>query len=259
MLRRCSGRPFCLSLAALVSRSSESSQDSRTLQMRVGFNRLNHRLMSSSGKLVSLNVGAPRRVPYSGKTVLTSIFKSPVSGRVGVRATNIDGDKQADLTVHGGKYKAVYCYPEEHYSFWSAQLPDTELVPGMFGENLTTQGLLEDVVCIGDRFRVGTAALQVTQPRMPCYKLGIRFGRPDIIKRFWDSNRPGIYFSVLEEGETAAGDAIESVGSESDAVSVADVVALYKGEKADADLLERALRAPLFGGWKKGLRERRSL
>lgn len=191
------------------------------------------------------------------KVVLTSIFKKPVEGRVAVRKHNIAGDRQADLTVHGGPHKAVYCYPEEHYAFWSEQLPDTKLVFGNFGENLTTRGLTESVVQIGDQFRIGTAILQVTQPRMPCYKLGVRFGRADMVKRFWQSERPGIYFSVVEEGNLAAGDAIEKIAHVPDGVTVADVVALYKGTNRNPELLQRALRAPLFGGWKQGLRERR--
>lgn len=206
--------------------------------------------------VLSVNVGTPRQIEVDGQAVLTSIFKSPVHGRVAVRRHNIAGDAQADLTVHGGPYKAVYCYPDEHYSYWTGQLPGMELVPGMFGENLTTRGLTEDEVLIGDRFRAGSAVLQVTQPRMPCYKLGIRFGRPDMVKKFWHSERPGIYFSVVEEGDVAAGDLIERIARVADGISVADVVALYKGKKKNADLMERALRAPLHGGWKQGLRER---
>jgi MOSC domain-containing protein YiiM len=207
-------------------------------------------------KVVSVNVGAPTRIAVPGGTVLTGIFKSPVAGRVAVRGHNIAGDRQADLTVHGGPYKAVYCYPEEHYSYWSRELPDVGLVPGNFGENLTTQGLSEETVNIGDRVRIGSAVLQVTQPRMPCDKLGIRFGRPDMVKRFWASGRSGIYFSIVEEGELASGDPIEKVGGEAESISVADAVALYKRTKTDPELLERALRAPLFGGWKQELRER---
>jgi len=173
-----------------------------------------------------------------------------------VRGNNISGDRQADLTVHGGTYKAVYCYSDEHYAYWRDQLPEIDFVPGMFGENLTTRGLTEESVNIGDQFRIGSAVFQVTQPRMPCYKLGIRFGRADMVKRFWTSNRPGIYFSVVEEGELAAGDPIEKAGSETDGVSVADIVALYRRKKTDPGLLARALRAPLFGGWKEGLLER---
>lgn len=212
--------------------------------------------MATEAAIVSVNVATPTTVSVQGKEVLTSIFKKPVEGRIAVRKHNIAGDRQADLTVHGGPHKAVYCYPEEHYAFWSEQLPDTKLVFGNFGENLTTRGLTEDVVQIGDQFRVGSAILQVTQPRMPCYKLGIRFGRADMVKRFWHSERPGIYFSVVEEGDLAAGDAIEKVAHVPDGVSVADVIALYKGTKQNPELVERALRAPLFGGWKQGLRER---
>jgi len=190
-------------------------------------------------------------------TVLTSIFKSRVEGRVAVRRHNIDGDRQSDLTVHGGPYKAVYCYPREHYSFWTGQLPDVNLLNGIFGENLTTEGLTENDVCIGDQFRVGSSLLQATQPRMPCFKLGIRFGRPDMVKKFWTSGLSGIYFSVAEEGDVAAGDLIERVAHGPERISVADVVRLYRGDEKSSELLERALRAPLFGSWKKELQERR--
>src|SRR5262249_14723509 len=157
------------------------------------------------------NVGAPKQVRSGNDMVLTSIFKSPVEGRVGVRQHNIDGDRQSDLTVHGGPYKAVYCYPREHYSYWREQLPAAELEMGNFGENLTPEGLTEEPVWIGDLYRVGSALLRVTQPRMPCYKLQIRFARNDMVKRFWHSGRSGIYFSVIEEGDVAAGDPIELV------------------------------------------------
>jgi MOSC domain-containing protein YiiM len=213
--------------------------------------------MATTATIVSVNVATPKTVRVQDKVVLTSIFKTPVEGRVAVRRHNIEGDRQAYLTVHGRPHKAVYCYPEEHYVFWSDQFPDTKLVFGNFGENLTTRGLTEDVVQIGDQFRVGSAILQVTQPRMPCYKLGIRFGRADMVKRFWHSERPGIYFSVVEDGDLAASDAIEKVAAVPDGISVADVVALYKGAKQNPGLMERALAAPLFGGWKQGLRERR--
>jgi len=195
-------------------------------------------------------------VPVNHGTVLTRIFKSPVEGRVAVRRHNIAGDRQSDLTVHGGPSKAVYCYPSEHYEFWKKQLPEMDLSPGMFGENLTTEGITEDAVCIGDRFRVGSSLLQVTQPRMPCYKLGIRFGRADMVKRFWLSGRPGIYFSVAEEGDVAAGDPIERSAQGPEQVSVADVVRLYRGEETSPEMLGRALRAPLHGSWKQELRER---
>jgi MOSC domain-containing protein YiiM len=207
-------------------------------------------------KVVSVNVGTPRRVLVGERAVLTSIFKSPVEGRVGVRRHNIEGDQQSDLTVHGGPYKAVYSYPHEHYAYWRERLPQTEFTPGVFGENLTTEGLTENQVLIGDQFRVGSAVLQVTQPRMPCVKLAIRFGRADMVKRFWQSGRPGIYFSIVEEGAVAAGDPIEKVAEATDGISIADVVALYKGELSNPELMERALKAPLHGSWKQELRER---
>jgi MOSC domain-containing protein YiiM len=208
--------------------------------------------------VVSVNVGTPKLVQVRDRTVLTSIFKSPVAGRVAVGRRNLAGDRQADLRVHGGPYKAVYGYPEEHYPFWGEQLPDMELPLGVFGENLTTRGLTEEQAHIGDQFRVGSAVLQVTQPRMPCYKLGIRFGRSDMPKRFWLSGRPGIYFSVVEEGDLAAGDPIERITHNAESVSVADVVRLYRGDDNSRELLERALRAPLFGSWKQELLERLS-
>lgn len=208
-------------------------------------------------RVLSVNVGLPKRVEVQNTTVLTSIFKSPVEGRVVVRRHNIAGDQQSDLTVHGGPYKAVYSYPAEHYPFWKKQLPDINLSCGMFGENLTTEGLIEDAVYIGDQFRVGSSVLQVAQPRMPCFKLGIRFARADMVKRFWLSGRSGIYFSVTTEGDVAAGDSIEKVADGPEAVSVADVVRLFRGDEKSPELLERALRTPLFGGWKEALLERR--
>jgi MOSC domain-containing protein YiiM len=207
-------------------------------------------------RVLSINVGAPKQVPADDGTVLTSIFKSPVAGRVAVRRHNIDGDRQSDLKVHGGPYKAVYCYPVEHYGYWKEQLPDMDLPYGVFGENLTTEGITEDAVSIGDRFRVGSALLQVTQPRMPCFKLGIRFGLATMVKRFWQSGRSGIYFSVLEEGDAAAGDAIERTAPGPVEITVADVVRLYRGDEKSGELLARALRAPLSGSWKEELRER---
>jgi MOSC domain-containing protein YiiM len=208
------------------------------------------------GRILSVNVGQPRHVELGNSLVLTSIFKSPVEGRVTVRRHNIEGDRQADLTVHGGPNKAVYCYPREHYEYWREQLPDMDLPYAVFGENLTTEGLTEDAVFIGDQFRVGSAILQVTQPRMPCFKLAIRFGRADMVKLFWNSGRPGVYFSIVEGGDLAAGDTIERVLKGRESVSVADVVRLYRGDETDPELLARALRSPLSGGWKEELRER---
>jgi MOSC domain-containing protein YiiM len=207
-------------------------------------------------RVVSVNVGMPREVAANHAAVLTSIFKSPDEGRVAVRQHNIEGDRQSDLTVHGGPNKAVYCYPWEHYGYWKEQLPDMELPYGAFGENLTTEGITEDEVSIGDRFRVGSAVLQVTQPRMPCFKLGIRFGRADMVKRFWQSGRSGIYFAVVEEGDVEAGDLVERIAEGPEQISVADVVRLYRGDETSTELLARALRAPLSGSWKEELRER---
>jgi MOSC domain-containing protein YiiM len=209
-------------------------------------------------RVVSVNVGTPKQVQVASRTVLTSIFKSPVEGKVAVRRHNLAGDRQSDLRVHGGPYKAVYSYPQEHYQFWSEQLPEMDLPYGAFGENLTTEGLMEDTVYIGEQFRIGSAVLQATQPRMPCFKLGIRFGRADMVKRFWLSGRSGIYFSVIEEGELAAGDPIESIARPPESISIADVVKLYRGDEKSGELLNRALRSPLSGGWKRELQERQA-
>jgi MOSC domain-containing protein YiiM len=211
-------------------------------------------------RVASVNVGGPRSIgaPHwvGRQNVLTSIFKQPVPGRVGVRRHNLDGDRQSDLTVHGGPYKAVYCYPAEHYPYWKEQLPQIDFTPGNFGENLTTEGLLEDEVSIGDRFRVGSAVLQVTQPRMPCFKLGIRFGRADMVKRFWQSGRSGIYFAVVEEGDVAEGDLIERMEPGAFRITVADVVRLHRGDEESVELMELAMLAPLAGSWKEDIRER---
>ncbi|MFZ3212578.1 MAG: MOSC domain-containing protein [Terriglobales bacterium] len=191
-------------------------------------------------KLISVNVGQPRPVPWRGQTVATGIFKEPVEYAVQLRRLNLDGDQQADLKVHGGLDKAVYVYPSEHYEFWRRELPGTELPWGAFGENFTTEGLLEDGTSIGDRFRVGSAVVAVTQPRMPCYKLGIKFGRNDIVKRFLASQRTGFYFSVVEEGELRAGDTVELLAREEKRVSVADITRLYVADKPDPHLLRHA-------------------
>lgn len=180
-------------------------------------------------KLVSVQVGRPREIESGGETVVTSIFKDPVSGPVRVGRLNLDGDEQSDLTVHGGVNKAVYAYPSEHYAFWRHELPDAELPWGAFGENLTTEGLLESEIHIGDRFRIGTAEFVVTQPRMPCYKLALKFGRPDIIRRFMKSERSGFYFSVAQEGQLSAGDAIVLVSTAADAPTVRDVLRAREG------------------------------
>ncbi len=191
--------------------------------------------------IISVNVGLPRLVLRNGEPVSTGIFKEPVNGRVKVRTLNLDGDRQSDLSVHGGPLKAVYVYPSEHYEFWKRELPEIDLPWGMFGENLTTTGLFETEVNIGDKFRVGTAEVMVTQPRMPCYKLGIRFGRADIIKRFLVSERSGFYLSVLKEGELGAGDEFQLLEKKAAGVRVVDVTRLYSSERENVALLRRAI------------------
>jgi len=192
-------------------------------------------------KIISVNVGLPRLVLRNDEPVSTGIFKEPVAGRVMMRTLNLDGDRQADLSVHGGPEKAVYVYPSEHYEFWKQELPGMELPWGVFGENLTTTGLFETEVNIGDKFRVGTAEVMVTQPRMPCYKLGIRFGRADIIKRFLISERSGFYLSVLKEGEVGAGDEFELLQKNVSGIRVVDVTRLYSSEKDNHDLMRQAI------------------
>lgn len=192
-------------------------------------------------KIISLNVGLPRLVLRNDEPVSTGIFKEPVAGRVMMRKLNLDGDRQADLSVHGGPEKAVYIYPSEHYDFWKRELPEMNLPWGMFGENLTTTGLFETETHVGDKFRVGAAEVMVTQPRIPCYKLGIRFGRVDIIKRFLISERSGFYVSVLKEGEVAVGDEFQLLEKNASGVTVVDVTRLYSSDKENVDLLQHAI------------------
>jgi len=193
-------------------------------------------------KIVSLNLGLPRIVETNGGPVTTGIFKEPLAAPVMLRTLNLDGDRQADLSVHGGVSKAVYAYPVEHYEFWKKELPEMELPYGMFGENFTTEGLLEDTVNVGDRFRVSEAELMVTEPRLPCYKLGIKFGRADIIRKFLQSRRTGFYFAVLKEGEVKAGDAIELISRDQNGIAISDIVRLYAFEKDDLATLRRAVK-----------------
>src|SRR6185295_17618292 len=203
-------------------------------------------------KIISLNVGLPRLVEYNGEPVATGIFKDPAPGPLMLRALNLDGDRQADLSVHGGVHKAVYGYPSEHYEFWRGELPEMNLPYGMFGENFTTEGLFEDAINIGDRFRIGEAELIATQPRLPCYKLGIKFGRSDIIKRFLRSRRTGFYFAVTKEGTVAAGDEIELLSRDANDVTIADIVRLYAFEKSDVESMRRAMKvAALPESWRE--------
>jgi MOSC domain-containing protein YiiM len=208
-------------------------------------------------KLISVNVGLPREITIGGETVRTSIWKAPVQGRVHVWALNLDGDQQSDLSVHGGVDKAVYLYPSEHYSYWRTQLPDVELPWGVFGENFTSEGILEDQTKIGDRIRVGSAEFMVTQPRMPCYKLGIRFNRRDMVKRFLASKRSGFYLAVIREGEVENGDAIEFIEKKESGVTITDIVNLYSIDSQNQELLRRATEVPaLPQSWKDYFRKR---
>ena len=199
--------------------------------------------LNANVKIVSINCGLPRQVPWQGMDVTTSIYKEPVIGRIPLRTLNLDGDRQSDLSVHGGKDKAVYCYPIEHYGFWQAEFPNHTLNMGVFGENFTTEGLTEEAVHIGDRFAIGSAEVVVTQPRMPCYKLGIRFASNDMVKRFLDNRRSGFYLAVTREGEVGAGDEITKLGSVPESVSVTEIVRLYAAKKYNSDDIELAQRA----------------
>ena len=192
--------------------------------------------------IVSVNVGLPRELPWNNITISTGIYKKPVSGDVAVRKLNLEGDRQADLTVHGGPHKAVYAYPAEHYGFWRDEFPEMPLTWGYFGENLTTTGLREDQVCIGDTFQIGATKLQVTQPRLPCYKLALRFGRDDIIKRFLVSRRTGFYLSVLEEGTLRSTSEVEVLDRDPVQVTVCDIVTQFLGMPDKPEVLERVLR-----------------
>jgi len=207
-------------------------------------------------QLLSVNVGLPQEVVAEDRLVLTSIYKSPVAGRVPIEGHNLAGDRQSDLSVHGGRAKAIYAYPSEHYAFWREELPAMDLPPGSFGENLTIDGLLEADVHVGDRLRIGRAELLVTQPRMPCFKLGIRFGRADMVKRFLESRRSGFYLAVAVPGDVGAGDAIEVVERHPAAISVPELMRMYLKESVDADRLRAAIAIPaLSDAWREQLRK----
>ena len=181
-------------------------------------------------RVISVNVGRPRPMSHQARIVYSSIVKTPVSGPVRVGPVNLEGDEQADLRVHGGREKAVYAYPSEHYAFWRGQLPGFELPWSMFGENLTLEGLLERDVRVGDRLGIGTAVFVVTRPRMPCFKLGIRFGRPDMVQRFWHAGRPGFYLAIAAEGVIEAGDAIALQPGDPDAPTIASFFTRARAE-----------------------------
>jgi MOSC domain-containing protein YiiM len=211
-------------------------------------------------KLISVNTGLPREVTWHGRSVTTGIFKQPVQGRVNLRKLNLDGDRQADLTVHGGEHKAVYCYPIAHYEYWKRELPGRGLPMGMFGENFTTDGLLEDSVHLGDQFSIGSAEVIVTQPRLPCYKLGVRFQSDDMVKRFLASGRTGFYLAVTREGEVGAGDDIKVIARDTNGVPVSEITRLYIARRYGDDevsSVRRAVRVPaLPESWKEYFRER---
>ncbi len=210
-------------------------------------------------KLISVNVGTPVEVMSHGREVTTAIYKHPVEGRIALRKLNLDGDRQADLAVHGGEYKAVYCYPVEHYEYWRKEL-GRDLPMGMFGENFTSEGLLEDSTHLGDQFSVGSAAVMVTQPRIPCYKLGIRFQADDMVKRFLASGRSGFYLAVTREGEVGAGDEIRLLARDANAIPVSEITRLYVAKaiaSEDRAVLQRVQGvAALPESWKKYFRER---
>ena len=207
-------------------------------------------------KLISVNVGQPRSVEWHGRMVETSIFKAPIAGPVALHTLNLDGDRQADLSVHGGAHKAVYVYPSEHYAFWRGELPGMELPWGMFGENFTTAGLLEDVQ-IGDRFLIGSAEVIISEPRVPCYKLSLKFGRADMVKRFLANGRTGFYMMVAKEGVVEAGDAIILLDRADHSISIADAMRLYTSKQPNPATLRRAVDLEaLSGAWRNILRGR---
>jgi MOSC domain-containing protein YiiM len=189
---------------------------------------------------------------YKGATINTGIFKKPVDGRVRLRSLNLDGDRQADLGVHGGPYKAVYAYPSEHYEFWRKELPGAGLQWGAFGENFTTGRIAEEDLHVGDRFRVGSAVVMVRQPRMPCYKLAAKFQRDNMIERFLLSGMSGFYFSVEQEGEVGAGDSVELLSRNSDGITISEINRLFFREKYNRDLLQKAVAtADLPEDWRE--------
>jgi len=208
-------------------------------------------------KVLSVNVGTPEAHEWKGQLVSSSIFKHPVQGEIKVGRLDLEGDEQADLSVHGGPDKAIYVYPFEHYGYWQSQLPGVTLVMGNFGENLTVEGLTEETIHIGDELEIGTARFVVSQPRLPCYKLGLRFGREDMTRLFYHSRKFGFYLRVLREGSLRAGSVIDVVSKDPNQVSVADLIGLYTRDIHDAVLLRRAISVPyLTPGWRDELRSR---
>ncbi|MBA2714432.1 MAG: MOSC domain-containing protein [Rubrobacteraceae bacterium] len=208
-------------------------------------------------KLLSVNVSPPKEVAHGGKTVTTGIFKEPVDGRVMLRTLNLDGDGQADLTGHGGIYKAAYAYSVENYDYWKRELGRTDFTFGQFGENLTVEGMLEDEIHVGDVFRAGGALVEVTQPRVPCYKLGIKMGLRGFEKTFLASRRVGFYLRVLEEGEVGAGDAFDRVRADPGRMTVREICHLLYFDPENLEGASKALRIrALSPGWRRSFEER---
>lgn len=209
-------------------------------------------------KLISVNVALPRLANYRTQTVKTGIFKQPASGPVELRTLNLDGDRQADLAVHGGPMKAVYGYPSEHYQFWAQELPGTQMPWGMFGENFTTEGLLESDLHIGDRLQVGTAIVVVRQPRIPCFKLAVKFRRDDILARFLRSGRSGFYFSVEQEGTVTAGGSFEFLSRDPQGITIAEMNHLFANDRYNTELITKALATPALPvDWRDYFEKRR--
>ena len=208
-------------------------------------------------KLLSVNVSPPVEVLHRGKTVTTGIFKEPVSRRVMLRTMNLDGDGQADLTAHGGIYKAAYVYSTENYDYWKQELGRTDFAFGQFGENFTVEGMPEDEIHVGDVFRVGGALVEVTQPRVPCYKLGIKMDRPQFVKMFLASCRVGFYLRVLEEGEVGAGDVFDRLRTEPERMTVREICHLLYFDPENLRGANKALRIrALSPGWQQSFVER---
>ena len=210
----------------------------------------------SEMKIISINVAAPRIVTWKGREVCTGIFKQPVECPVMMRRLNLDGDRQADLTVHGGPAKAVYAYPSEHYPLWKRELQEIALPWGMFGENMTTEGMKEEETYVGDQFRIGEGVVMVTQQRTPCYKLALKFQRDDMLKRMLTNGRSGFYLAVVEQGLVQAGDAVEKIHEDPERISVTDINRLYRDGGKDATLLQCAANLEaLPESWREYLRE----
>jgi MOSC domain-containing protein YiiM len=204
----------------------------------------------------TVSAGVPRLVRWRRREVRTSIFKTPVAGPVLVRRHNLEGDRQSDLAVHGGEYKAVYAYAAEDYGWWREALGH-DLEPANFGENLTVQGLSEGVVHVGDVFRAGAAELEATEPRLPCYKLGIRFGDPGMVRKFAEARRWGVYFRVVTEGPLSAGDSFERIHSDCAAIPVSDVARVFLFDRGDTATIERlAAHERLDPAWRESFVER---